>query len=131
MHTAEELMAPTTRTFGQGDAQYTEVKQSLSGVPTDLIDKAGAIVEARKLTRPRATKRELYTEAVEAFLSDLRRGKVVEVLSNAKVGTIAQLWLRDDLAEEFDQVCKKLNRRKNVVFATALSRWLDRNAASK
>ena len=121
MHTAEELMAPTTRTFGQGDAQYTEVKQSLSGVPTDLIDKAGAIVDARKQTRPRATKRELYTEAVEAFLSDLRRGEVVEVLSTAKVGTIAQLWLRDDLAEEFDRVCKKLNRRKNVVFSTALA----------
>jgi predicted transcriptional regulator len=121
-------MAPTTRTVGQGDAQYTEVKQSLSGVPTDLIDKVGEIVDARKQRRPRATKREFYTEAVEAFLSDLRRGEAVEVLSTAKVGTTAQLWLRDDLAEEFAQVCEKLNRRKNVVFATALARWL---AASK
>jgi hypothetical protein len=127
MQPAEELMAPTTRTFGQGEAQYTEVKQSLSGVPTDLIDKVGDIVQLRKQTRPRATKREVYTEAVEAFLSDLRRGETVVIQSTAKVGTTAQLWLRDDLAEEFDDVCKKLNRRKNVVFSTALVRWLDRN----
>jgi hypothetical protein len=125
MQITEGLMTPTTRTFGQEGAQYTEVKQNLSGVPTNMIDKVGEIVAIRKQTRPRATKREIYTEAVEMLLFDLRQGVMVEVLSTAKIGTNAQLWLRDDLAEEFEQVCKKLNRRKNVVFATALSRWIE------
>jgi hypothetical protein len=125
MQFTEDLMTPTTRSFGEGDSQYTEVKQHLAGVPTDLIEQVSEIVRIRKQTRPRATKREIYTEAVESFLSDLRQGEMVEVLATAKIGTNAQLWLRDDLAEEFEQVCKKLNRRKNVVFATALSRWIE------
>jgi hypothetical protein len=126
MQSTEELMTPATRSFGEGESQYTEVKQSLSGVPTDLIDRVSEIVAIRKQTRKRATLREIYVEAVDDFLAALRRGEEIEVLATAKIGTTVHFWLRDDLAEEFDQVCVQLNRRKNVVFATALGRWIER-----
>ena len=122
-----ETSMPATRTFGEGETQYTEVYQHLAGVPADLVEQVGRILEVRKATRRRATRREIYAEAVEQVLTAVRIGKDVEVLATAKVGKDVHFWLRDDLAEEFDQVCEKLNRRKNVVFGTALARWIGRS----
>ena len=120
-------MAPTTRSFGEGEGRYTEIYQHLAGVQVDLIERVAEIVEQRKAGRPRATKREVYAEAVEQFLTAVRIGENIDVLATAKVGRDVHYWLRDDLAEEFDQVCEKLNRRKNVVFGTALARWIGRS----
>ena len=120
-------MVPTTRSFGEGADRYTEVYQHLAGVQVDLIERVAEIVERRKAGRPRATKREIYAEAVEQFLAAARTGEDIDILATPKVGKDIHFWLRDDLAEEFDRVCETLNRRKNTVFATALARWIERS----
>jgi hypothetical protein len=125
MQITEDLMAPATRIIGEGEDKYTEVYQHLAGVPVDLIDKVGEIVAIRKRDRPRASRREIYVEAVEEFLAAVRRGEEIDVLATAKIGKDLHCWLRDDLAEGLTEACEQLNRRKNVVFATALSRWID------
>ena len=45
-------------------------------------------------------------------------------MATAKIGKDVHFWLRDDLAERMTEICKKLNCSENVVFATALSRWI-------
>jgi hypothetical protein len=125
MQSTEELMAPATRSFGEGESQYTEVYQHIASVPAGLIKQVSDIVAVRKQTRKRATLREIYVEAVDDFLAALRRGEEIEVLAAPKSGRDVHFWLRDDLAEELNQACDRLDRRKNVVFATALGRWIE------
>lgn len=126
MQLTEGQMPPSTRSFGEGEQAYTEVYQHLAGVQTDLVKQVADIVAIRKQTRKRATLREAYIEAMDEFMSDIRRGENIEILATAKVGRDVHFWLREDLAEDFDETCKKLNCRKNVVFATAIRRWLER-----
>jgi hypothetical protein len=126
MQPIEDVMA-TTRSFGEGDQAYTEVYTHCAGVPIEMIEQAKAIVAVRKESRKRATLREAYTEAVVSLLDAIRAGEDIAVVATAKTGgKDVHFWLRDDLTEELAEACRKLDRRKNVVFVTALGRWLER-----
>jgi hypothetical protein len=62
---------------------------------------------------------------VTDFLAAVRNGEDISVVAKA-CGKDVHFWLRKDLSDELADMCKKVDRRKNVVFLTALGRWIER-----
>lgn len=103
---------------GEGGAY---ISTSFSSLPIGLFEELASAAKSRKVFP-----RDLFSDAILHLASEKRRGHTINYIVPRKGGVKKTIWLSEEACIAIDDVSKKDNVSKNVLFLTALQLYSDK-----
>jgi hypothetical protein len=123
--TKERLPEPNkeddTFTGGREGEGGLYISTSFSSLPKGLFDDLSQIAKDRGMFP-----RDLFSDAVAYMISERGKGMKITYVVPRKGGEKKTIWLSEEACISIQEVSKKDNVSKNVVFLTALKLYCER-----
>lgn len=123
METAQVCEGLTTEEFMSPPG--AEGSFSLSGIPPEVIEAMKDLAADRGVTL-----KDIYSDAANGLLADLRRGQKPEYISTLGGSLRKTVWVNPEVASEVDTLLEKINRSRSSFMLTAIKRFLVANGRS-